>query len=315
MRFCRLEFGMKRFFVIPCAFLIFTLGATAQTAVEREVAKVNWHLFEPPNEELTIETPVALEAVRVSDKTSRLYNGQVEGTYFFVFSFKENVTDNANDSHKLIVEFARLHQGSPTQENLDNVLVKKYSFTDKDGFHHEIVFANTKNRRYIFQTTSLQSDNALSDKFLATIRLNRKYTPEVIPAPETSAIDRGTRGGAGTGRGGGVRTGGGSGQAAGTYAATVQTDRNRTTPLRILSKPQSRYTDLARIYNVKGSIRVRVTLLSSGEIGAVTPSTKLPFGLLNSVLTAAKSIRFEPKYVNGVPVSAIVTIEYAFSLY
>lgn len=302
---------MKRFFVIPFAFLIFALAATAQTSVEREVSKVNWHLFEPPNEEFTIETPVALGFVKFSDKTSRLYNGQVEGTYFFVFSFKETAKDSANDNHKLIVEFARSHQGSPTQENVGNVVVKKYSFTDKDGFHHEMVFANTKNRRYIFQTTSLQSDNALSDKFLSTIKLDRKYTPEVIPTPETSAIDRGTGGGTGSGNG----SGSGSGSGAQMSATNAPTHPTRTTPLKILSKPQSRYTNLARIYNVQGSIRVRVTLLASGAVGAVTPSTKLPFGLLDSVITAARTIRFEPKYVNGVPVSTIVTIDYAFSIY
>ncbi|HBR58684.1 MAG TPA: hypothetical protein DEA22_14645 [Blastocatellia bacterium] len=60
---------------------------------------------------------------------------------------------------------------------------------------------------------------------------------------------------------------------------------------------------------------MRVTLLASGQIGSITPVTRLPYGLTEQAIAAARQIRFEPKMVNGVPISTTVTMEYSFTIY
>jgi len=88
-----------------------------------------------------------------------------------------------------------------------------------------------------------------------------------------------------------------------------------TEPFRIIGKPRARYTNAARDANTSGSVRVKVTLLSNGGIGAVTPVKELPHGLTEQAVAAARRIVFLPKRVNGVPVSVVQTFEYSFSIY
>ncbi len=86
-------------------------------------------------------------------------------------------------------------------------------------------------------------------------------------------------------------------------------------PLRIISKPQAVYTDLARENGVEGSVRLKVTLRANGEVGEISVLRGLPDGLTEQAIAAARKIDFEPKKVNGVPTSRTVTIDYTFSIY
>lgn len=92
-------------------------------------------------------------------------------------------------------------------------------------------------------------------------------------------------------------------------------DRSKTESFKITSKPKATYTEDARTNNVEGTVRLKVTLLASGQIGSIRPVTELPFGLTQQAVAAARKIKFEPKRVNGVLQSVIVTIEYNFDLY
>jgi len=85
--------------------------------------------------------------------------------------------------------------------------------------------------------------------------------------------------------------------------------------IRILSKPGATYTQTARINEVEGAVRVRVTFLASGEIGAVTPISGLAYGLTEQAMAAARQIRFEPATRDGIPFSVTKTLEYSFFIY
>ncbi len=89
----------------------------------------------------------------------------------------------------------------------------------------------------------------------------------------------------------------------------------RTKNYVILSKPKATYTDDARNNSVQGAVRLKVTLLASGQIGSIQPISELPHGLTEQAVAAARKIRFEPRTVNGVPQSVIVTLEYGFNIY
>jgi TonB family protein len=107
---------------------------------------------------------------------------------------------------------------------------------------------------------------------------------------------------------------------AGTASAqTESTGLDR--PHRIVYKPKPSYTDIARKKGIEGNVLLRVTLLANGEVGSIENVTKkrakklLKYGLVDRAIEAAKSIRFEPKIVNGTPVSVVVTIDYGFTIY
>ncbi len=84
---------------------------------------------------------------------------------------------------------------------------------------------------------------------------------------------------------------------------------------RIIGKPRASYTDSARRANVQGSVLLKVTLLSNGSVGSVTPVKELPSGLTEQAIAAARKLVFLPKRVNGVPVTVIVTFDYGFSIF
>ncbi len=86
-------------------------------------------------------------------------------------------------------------------------------------------------------------------------------------------------------------------------------------PYKITSKQPATYTDAARTAGVEGIVRLIVVLDKSGKIGPILPVIKLPNGLTESAIRAARNIRFTPKIVNGEPVSVTVTIEYGFNIF
>ena len=88
-----------------------------------------------------------------------------------------------------------------------------------------------------------------------------------------------------------------------------------TSPYRIIAKPKATYTDAARTNNVQGSVTLKIVLLASGQVGSITPIKGLPHGLTEQAIAAARQIRFEPKKINGVPVSTTVTFQYGFNIY
>jgi len=131
---------------------------------------------------------------------------------------------------------------------------------------------------------------------------------------------RGT--GAGSGIGSGYGGGNGNGNGNGTGNGDGDSDPNNiprvagvTSALKILSKPRPGYTDEARQNNVQGTVILRVTFLSSGQVGGISAVKGLGNGLTEQAIAAAKRINFEPQKINGVPQSVTKQIEYTFSIY
>lgn len=121
--------------------------------------------------------------------------------------------------------------------------------------------------------------------------------------------------GTGSGLGSGVGDGIGDGRGSGTGGPPPKVLNPVTENFRITSKPQAKYTDAGRTNSVQGTVRLKVTLLASGSVGSITPVTRLPHGMTEQAIAAARQIRFSPKKVNGIAQSVIVTVEYNFNLY
>lgn len=87
------------------------------------------------------------------------------------------------------------------------------------------------------------------------------------------------------------------------------------TPLKIISKPRHYYTEVAKKNNVTGTVKLKVTFLASGQIGAIAVVEGLPDGLTEEAVKAARGIRFSPAVVNGVPRTVAKVVTYTFTIY
>jgi TonB family protein len=130
-----------------------------------------------------------------------------------------------------------------------------------------------------------------------------------------SGSGAGSGSGSGYGSGEGEGNGPGSGRGRGDGPPPAVAKPAVTTPYKITFQPKATYTDAARSNNVQGAVRLKITLLASGQVGSIVPLTRLPDGLTEKAIAAARQIRFEPKMVNGQPVSVVVTREYTFTIY
>ncbi len=145
-----------------------------------------------------------------------------------------------------------------------------------------------------------------------------------------SGIGTGQGSGRGTGQGSGIGSGSGSGVGTGNGGGTgagsgvsVKAPPPPPKPVpvgvtegvKILSRPQPKYTDAARQNQVQGTVTVKVTFNANGSIGSIAPVSGLPYGLTEQAIAAARSIRFEPAKRNGVPYSVAKTVAYTFTIY
>lgn len=143
-----------------------------------------------------------------------------------------------------------------------------------------------------------------------------------IGTGDGAGVGSGERGGVGPGRnggtGGGDRRDGGGGPGGGGDGV----DYNRTfrpaevsRRAQINSKPQPGYTDEARKNQVSGTVRLRAVLNSNGTVTGISAVQRLPDGLTEKAIAAARGISFTPAQKDGHPVSQYVTLEYSFTLY
>jgi TonB family protein len=85
--------------------------------------------------------------------------------------------------------------------------------------------------------------------------------------------------------------------------------------VRVLAKPEPKYTDEARKHQITGTVVLRVVFSRSGEVTNIRAVQSLPFGLTEKAIVAARQIRFSPAIKDGHPVSVYMQLEYNFNLY
>jgi hypothetical protein len=82
-----------------------------------------------------------------------------------------------------------------------------------------------------------------------------------------------------------------------------------------LTKPRANYTDAARIYEISGEVVLRVTFSANEQVGSIMPLKKLPFGLTENAIAAARGITFKPATRGGTPYSVAKPVVYQFTIY
>ncbi len=83
----------------------------------------------------------------------------------------------------------------------------------------------------------------------------------------------------------------------------------------ITSKPEPQFTEEARRNGVTGEVMLRMILSASGQVTGIVPLKRLPDGLTEKAIAAARSIQFIPAEKDGHKVSQYVTVSYNFNIY
>lgn len=289
-----------------------------------------WTTFSSADEPFTVETPAAL-TVRAfhnpkrSDQHDVRYSLTYGGTRYFIFSEK------AGDANLVPIGLKYL-QGYKDGERITIGGHSGLGFAfNYDGSAHSAVYIKIDDHHYLFHALGRLDDPDIH-RFLASIKFGSDairvpaaqtgvpsaatiHVPDKVTTTQASGGGIGSGGGSagmgvGNGRGVGNGVGGGSGR-----AGIPSVDKAAVKPLTITTKPRPAYTEVARRYEVMGTVTLRITFLANGEVGSVSAVSGLPFGLTKAAIDAARQIKFEPQAKDGVPVSVTKTLQYTFTIY
>lgn len=310
---------MKKFVIL------LTLLAFLSSIAFAQDAKPKWAVITNKLGDVTAEIPVDTGQTTAKElsKDKDLW-GRAGNSYVYTFSYKDNPE---NVSLPDSIAYAIKRGKKPSASSFAGFNSEDYQFEDEDGFTHLIIDLTANGRRYIFHSVSESlSDNNVS-RFFASIKISKAREEKLPEDPLDDEIIGQTReqpatvqgSGSGSGRGsGGYGAGIGSGGGVASYYGTgplTPPDKSGNRPFKVLSKPRPGYTDLARTFNITGTVTLRVTFLADGTIGGVEPVTKLPFGLTQKAIAAAKGIRFEPQMRENYPISVAKLLQYSFTIY
>lgn len=277
----------------------------------------SWTKFAPLNEEFSIETPVNL-GVRGDDKatSSRKYYGSINGSYVYIFSDPVRSPYYISTINRYIADWRQNELSAETT-------AKRITYQDTFGYTHHIAVVRTEARIYLVQAVSLAEKDAVSTRFVDSLAISDEKLP-IADAPEQPDPTPGgvivpydeKSGGSGNGMGSGNGTGwANSGIPPAPKEAPLKPFAGQTSTLKILSRPRPSYTNLARFYEITGTVRLRVTFSGKGQIGPVSAISTLPFGLTEKAMNAARQMTFEPEYRKGKGLDVTKAVEYTFSIY
>lgn len=307
---------MKR--ILFSAILI--LAACFAVLAQTDFDEPKWTVFEPVREEFTLSFPSP--AIKSIDRDSDddiegLYHVVQNKAYFAVFS-----RDNGYDTMVPLIKELATEAVTPKDIEIDGIKGQRYDFKGSDDYEHSFIAIQAQAHFYVFHAFAETRDNPLIEEFLKSIKLNRqvaKAEKAPVPAavissggrndilkPSLSAAGGGSSLGAGTGSGIAVKP-----EDAVAPPKYAKVDSGVT----ILSKPRPGYTDMARRYMVSGTVRLRVTFEKNAQIGSITALAKLPLGLTQKAISAARQIKFSPAVRRGEPYSVVKVVEFSFILY
>jgi TonB family protein len=95
----------------------------------------------------------------------------------------------------------------------------------------------------------------------------------------------------------------------------VFSGREVTVKARVLGRPEPIYTESARKFAIQGTVVLRCVFSKDGEVTNLHVVRKLPHGLTQQAIKAARAIRFTPSMKDGRPVSMYMELQYNFNLF
>jgi TonB family protein len=193
---------------------------------------------------------------------------------------------------------------------------------------------------YILLALNQEADSVAAKNFFSSfgpkspalpVATTIKADPLLLPPSERvpTAGGAGARAGAGpaqgmgmgTGRGGNI--GGADRIVPATPAATgagidynkIFAGKDVTAKARILTKAEPQYTESSRKFAVTGTVILRAVFSKSGQVTQIRAVQRLPHGLTERAIAAARNIQFIPAQKDGHQVSMWFQLEYNYNLY
>lgn len=298
-------------------YLILTFCFLFASAQDTKVA--DWKFFAPDNEEFSISLPGSPDILNYDEKDENseiLYRHVSEGTYYLISSGKDL---KSFDEYNLITRLAKENKAKSENKIIGSFRGEKLSFTDSENFRQTILTVEGKNRFYIFHTVSEVESDLSVERFFSSLFFDKTLPAiETTSQKETKVTERQNPPDTKTNKfptGGGIGIGTGNGNSISSDAPPAPKTGGQTSKLKILSKPKPPYTDLARYYWIAGEVRLRVVFKADGTVGAISPVTRLPFGLTANAIAAARAMSFEPAMRDGTQHAVASMVIYSFTIY
>ncbi len=307
---------MKKIIIIFLLAILNFSNAHSQTD-----EKPNWRTYSSSFDDVLVDLPKAPRVDIVKNysdsvKTSK-YRSLINDTYYFVFSEELGASDWSvrSVSKEFISQFTKAFE----MIKIADYKGKSYKFKDNEGFYHKVIFLNSDKRAYTFHAVSQNENYAETDNFFNSITFQTKATKKLSknqPTEESSKKPESVgKPAGGIARDEQSKIGESAQNTSDKPVTTIDKPTEKETRLKILSNPLPSFTEMARLYDVCGTILVSVTFLGDGTIGDVTPTKKLPFGLTQNAIKAAKAIKFQPAMLDGKPITVSKMVQYTLRIY
>jgi hypothetical protein len=290
---------------------IFAAGVQAQESP----SPITWTRIDANEDGFSIEAPDSFKYVR--EQTSGRF-GEGRGQYLSDGLYLYAFVDRAKNArqYEIVEKFVQANGQPGSFDKVGGQQITRYEFEGSDGYYHTVILCKSETRSFAFHAVSRTPQDPSAIRFIKSIRFGPVSSDQPVPEAETKSetasndlkLDLATLPSGPVERAGGTNPGSGYGPGSGS-------PKTGTSPLKILSKQKAQYTDLARFYNIMGTVNLRVTFMADNTIGAITTIKTLPFGLTDSAIAAARSMRFEAEIANGQPRASIRPVSFMFTIY
>ncbi len=296
-----------------------TVTAAITAAAQVDFDEPKWTKFEPPKEEFSINFPspnVVSSRWDAEGVISGRYRAVASKTLFTVFSDSKSPESFLRQLVSLAIEAP-----TPSEIEIDGIKGQRYDFKGTDDYEHSFIAIQAPVNFYVFDVISEIRANPMIEEFLKSIKLNRQIeNPEKPATSVTSPISAAARNDILKSPAAGGMSAGGFGGEMGRAPQPLDTVAppkyaKVDSPVAILSKAPPSYTELARQFQVSGTVKLRVTFEKNKEIGNITVLARLPLGLTQNAISAARQIKFSPAMRKGEPYAITKVVEYNFLLY
>jgi TonB family protein len=285
---------MKRILLLLCTLMLIASGAVSRAQESGIGPGVQFRRYTVKDDEFSVVLPLyptmtTNKGVRKSDGKSRLERRLKIPSRSLFYSIDSFENPEPRQSLEEFIEEQGL--GSPfdpgTKRNVtvDGLAGIEYSSSNVDAPSVVQIFSTEK---HIYRFALGGPGVVLAEKeFFSSIKLGGKPEGIAVSDSNKTPID--------------------------SDIGEVYTGKEVDVKARLLAKPEARYTDEARKYEVSGVVILKALFARDGTVVKISVVSGLPFGLTEQAIAAARKIKFTPAMKEGKPVSMWMQLEYRFN--
>jgi TonB family protein len=274
--------------------------ATPEWHAASQDKKGEWQRYTVDDEEFSVLLPIlpmmntsAASIAPNRERRERKLGAYDEGVVYTIFTYEKKML---TIDELIRNTTTKLESAQVSSVTVSGVMGKSFKNEDANRMR-EVQFFATKTNLYVFQALGSKLGNPATGipKFFSSINFEKP------PA--------------------GIKVEDGPGDEPASNMATpsdnpeVFQSKQVSLKVGVVLKPEPRYTERARMKQIVGTVVLRGVFSSSGTLTNITVLRKLPEGLTERAIDAAKKIRFIPAIKDGRFVSMWIQLEYNFNLY